>query len=88
MKWVTNDLKTNLINVNLIYDDANTSNVYNIYYPDICFLSLNLTINNVVLAKSFIPVVCIEEGIKCIPLLDINGNLKKGSVILAKVTFE
>ena len=87
MKWETKKIRSELININFTKENnINNSNVFNLYNTDICFFIFNVKINNSIICKSYIPVKHIHEGLRSLPLYDMDGQIVDYSVILANVS--
>ena len=81
-KYKSKTYEKNLIN--LIFD--NESIKFEVYEPDLCFWMIKIYLSNTVIARSCIPLKIMNEGIRTVPLFDMNCNEFDDCVILVRVS--
>lgn len=80
-KYKSKSYEKNLIN--LVFD--NESIKFDVYEPDLCFWMIKIFLSNTVIARSCIPIKIMKEGIRAVPLYDLNCNEFPDCVILVRV---
>lgn len=80
-KYKSKSYEKNLIN--LVFD--NESIKFDVYEPELCFWMIKIYLSNNVIARSCVPIRIMNEGIRVVPLFDLNCSEFSDCVLLARI---
>lgn len=80
-KYKSKSYEKNLIN--LIFDNETIK--FDVYEPELCFWMIKIYLSNTVIARSCVPIGVMNEGIRVVPLFDLNCNEFPDCVLLARI---
>ncbi len=70
--------------VNLVFD--NESIEFDVYEPELCFWMIKIYLSNTLIARSCIPIKVMNEGIRVVPLFDLNCCEFADCVLIARIS--
>jgi len=69
--------------INLVFD--NESIKFDVYETELCFWMIKIYLSNTAIARSCVPISIMNEGIRVVPLFDLNCNEFPDCVLLARI---